>query len=54
MKILGLILAVLGVIAIAAAPSIMNSAEINTLRIIGGVMAGVGVLLALVAMNRKA
>jgi len=53
MKILGLILAVLGAIAIAIAPSIMNQAEIGTLRTIGGIMAGVGVVLVLFAVSKK-
>jgi hypothetical protein len=54
MKILGIILAIIGVLAIIAAPSIMNEAEIGTLRIIGGVAAGVGVLLALLGSKKTA
>lgn len=52
--VLGSILALLGIVAIAIAPSIMNQAEIGTLRYIGGGMAAVGVLLAIVGMNKKA
>ena len=52
--VLGIILAILGIVAIAIAPSIMNQAEIGTLRYIGGAMAAVGVLLAIVGMNKKA
>ncbi|HEY5948967.1 MAG TPA: hypothetical protein VIV40_25925 [Kofleriaceae bacterium] len=53
LTIIGAILVVIGVLAIVLAPEIMNSAEIGTLRIIGGVAAGVGALLALVGMNKK-
>ena len=51
--VLGIILAILGIVAIAAAPSIMNSAEIGTLRYIGGAIAAVGVVLAIVGSNKK-
>ena len=53
LTVIGIILAVIGGLAIAMAPQIMNSAEIGTLRIIGGVAVGVGVLLALVGLNKK-
>ncbi len=52
LMVIGIILAILGIVAIAAAPSIMNSAEIDTLRYIGAAMAAVGVVLAIVG-NKK-
>lgn len=52
--VLGIILAILGIVAIAIAPSIMNQAEINTLRYIGAGMAAVGLLMALVGRNKQA
>jgi len=55
MVILGIILAVLGVVAIIAAPEIMNRAEIGTLRKVGGAAIGLGALLAIMGMmNKKA
>jgi hypothetical protein len=52
--VLGIIVAILGVVAIAIAPEIMNSAEIGTLRKVGGVAIAFGALLAIVGvMNRK-
>ncbi|HEX5061737.1 MAG TPA: hypothetical protein VFV99_20360 [Kofleriaceae bacterium] len=53
LAVIGAILAVLGVLAIAMAPQIMNHAEIDTLRIIGGVAAGLGVVLLGVGMKKK-
>ena len=53
LTVIGAILAVLGVLAIAMAPQIMNQAEIGTLRIIGGVAAGLGVVLLGVGLNKK-
>ena len=46
LTVFGIILIVLGGAAIAAAPQIMNSAEINTLRYIGGGAAVLGLILA--------
>ena len=52
--VIGVILAILGVIAIVVAPQIMNSAEIGTLRKVGGAAVGLGVLLAIIGlMNKK-
>ena len=52
--VIGVILAILGVIAIVVAPQIMNSAEIGTLRKVGGAAAGLGVLLVIIGlMNKK-
>lgn len=52
--VIGVILAVLGVIAIVIAPQVMNHAEVGTLRKVGGAVIGLGVLLALVGiMNKK-
>ena len=51
--IFGVILIVLGIIAIAIAPSIMNSAEIGTLQKVGGGIAGLGVLVILGAVVSK-
>ena len=53
LTIIGAILAVVGVLAIAMAPEIMNSSEIDTLRIIGGVAAGLGVILLGVTLTKK-
>lgn len=53
LTVIGAILAVLGILAILMAPQIMNSAEIDTLRIIGGVAAGLGVVLLGVGMKKK-
>lgn len=51
--VIGVILAVLGVIAIVIAPQIMNSAEIGTLRKVGGAAVGLGVLLAIIGLTNK-
>jgi len=53
LTVIGAILAVLGVLAIAMAPQIMNQAEIGTLRIIGGVAAGLGVVLLGLGTRKK-
>ena len=53
MRIFGGILVVLGLVAIAIAPSIMNEAEIGTLRMIGGGIAAVGALLLVVGLSKK-
>jgi uncharacterized membrane protein len=53
MVILGVIVVVLGVIAIAIAPQIMNEAEIGTLRKIGGGIAALGALLVVVGLSKK-
>jgi len=53
LTIIGAILVVLGGLAIAMAPQIMNSAEIDTLRIVGGVAAGLGVILLGVGFSKK-
>ena len=52
--VLGIILAVLGIVAIIAAPQVMNQAEINTLRYIGAGIAAVGVLMAFAGRNKQA
>ena len=54
LTVLGVILIVLGIVAIIIAPQIMNSAEIGTLRKVGGGIAGLGALAAIAGMNRKA
>lgn len=51
--ILGAILLVVGVLAILAAPEIMNSSEINTLRGIGGGGAALGAILLAVGMSKN-
>lgn len=51
--VLGAILVVIGVLAILAAPEIMNSSEINTLRGIGGGGAAVGAILLAVGMSKN-
>ena len=51
--VLGVILIILGVIAILIAPEIMNSAEIGTLREVGGGIAALGALAVLVGYTRK-
>ena len=51
--VIGVILIVLGVIAIVIAPEIMNSAEIDTLRKVGGGIIALGVLAAVVGFSRK-
>ena len=53
MVILGLIVVVLGVIAIAIAPQIMNEAEIGTLRKIGGGIAALGALLVVLGLSKR-
>ena len=52
--VLGIIIAVLGIVAIIIAPEVMNQAEIGTLRYVGGGMAGVGALMAFAGLNKKA
>jgi len=54
LTVLGVILIVLGIVAIIIAPQIMNSSEIGTLRKVGGGIAGLGALAAIAGMNRKA
>ncbi|HSN27591.1 MAG TPA: hypothetical protein VLT45_14965 [Kofleriaceae bacterium] len=54
MVVLGIIIAVLGIVAIIIAPEVMNQAEIGTLRYVGGGMAGVGALMAFAGLNKKA
>ena len=53
LTVIGIILAVIGGLAIVMAPEIMNSAEIGTLRTIGGVAIGVGVLLVVLGVSKK-
>jgi hypothetical protein len=53
LTVIGAILLVLGGIAIAAAPEIMNSSEINTLRGIGGGIAALGAILLAVGMSKN-
>jgi len=53
LAVVGIILAILGLVAIAIAPSIMNHAEIDTLRYIGAAMAAVGVVVAIVGSKKK-
>jgi multisubunit Na+/H+ antiporter MnhG subunit len=53
MIVLGAIVVVLGVIAIAIAPSIMNEAEIGTLQKIGGGICALGVILLVVGLSKK-
>ena len=53
LTVIGAILLVVGGLAIAMAPQIMNSAEIGTLRIIGGVAAGLGAILLGVGLTKK-
>jgi len=52
MKIVGILLAVLGVAAIIAAPEVMNSSEVNTLRGIGAGAAVLGAILAATARKK--
>jgi hypothetical protein len=52
--VIGIILAILGVVAIIIAPDVMNYSEVGTLRKVGGGVIGLGVVLALVGlMNKK-
>lgn len=53
MRIIGVVLVVLGVLAILAAPEVMNSSEVNTLRGIGGGAAALGAILAAVGFSKK-
>jgi uncharacterized membrane protein len=53
MVVLGVIVIVLGIVAIAIAPQIMNEAEIGTLRKIGGGIAALGALLLVVGLSKK-
>jgi multisubunit Na+/H+ antiporter MnhG subunit len=53
LTVLGVILLVLGVLAILAAPEVMNSAEVNTLRGVGGGAAALGAILVAVQMSKK-
>lgn len=49
----GVILIVIGALAIIAAPQVMNSSEVNTLRGIGGGAAALGAILAAVGASKK-
>lgn len=52
--VIGIILALLGVVAIIIAPDVMNYSEVGTLRKVGGGAIGLGVVLAIVGlMNKK-
>ncbi|MBV8760583.1 MAG: hypothetical protein JO257_25045 [Deltaproteobacteria bacterium] len=51
--VLGIILVILGIVAIAIAPQIMNEAEIGTLRKVGGGIAGLGVLVVIAAVAKN-
>lgn len=53
LAILGIIIAILGVVAIMIAPQIMNHAEIDTLRYVGGGMIALGAILALAASQKR-
>jgi hypothetical protein len=52
MKILGIVLVVLGLLAVAAAGEIMNSSEVNTLRGVGGGVAALGLVLVAVGASK--
>jgi hypothetical protein len=52
MKFVGILLVLLGVVAIAVAREVMNYSEVNTLRGIGGGVAALGVVLFLVALQK--
>lgn len=49
----GVILTLIGLAAIVAAPQVMNSSEINTLRGIGAGVAALGAILAAVGSKKK-
>jgi len=49
----GVILVLLGVVAIAIAPQIMNEAEIGTLRKIGGGIAALGALVVVLGFSKR-
>ena len=51
--VIGVILVVLGLLAVVMAPQVMNSAEVGTLRGIGGAAAALGGLLVVVHFNKK-
>jgi hypothetical protein len=51
--ILGVILMVLGLIAVVAAPEVMNYSEVNTLRGVGGAAAGLGLILLVAGLMKK-
>ncbi len=53
LTVLGAILMLLGLAAILAAPNVMNSSEVNTLRGIGGGGAALGLILLLVGLSKK-
>jgi len=53
LTVIGVILLVLGGLAIGLAPEIMNSSEIGTLRGIGAGGAALGVLLLAVGLSKK-
>ncbi len=53
LMVFGVILTVIGLLAVIAAPQIMNSSEINTLRGIGGAAAALGAILAAVGASKK-
>ena len=53
LMVIGAILLVLGVVAIIVAPEVMNSAEVGTLRGIGGGAAGLGAILLGVGVSKK-
>lgn len=53
LTVLGVILLVLGLIAVAVAPEIMNYSEVNTLRGVGGGAAGLGLILLAVGLSKK-
>ena len=53
-KILGILLCVLGAFGIVAAPEIMNSSEVDTLRGIGAAALVVGAIVVVMATRKKA
>jgi uncharacterized membrane protein len=53
LTVVGIILLVLGALAIIAAPQVMNSSEVNTLRGIGGGAALLGAILGGVGMSKS-
>ena len=53
LTVIGAIILVLGVVAIIAAPEVMNSAEVGTLRGVGGGAAALGAVLLGVGLSKK-
>jgi uncharacterized membrane protein len=53
LTVLGIILLVLGVLAIIAAPEVMNSSEVGTLRGIGAGVALLGAILGGVGLSKS-